>query len=195
MVKKSFGLVMLVAVLAFGMAVTGCDNNGGTSISPIDGRWVNSEYPEEVWVIGNGTIRAYLDGVLEMTATFTISGSNLTIRAGGETNTRTFTLSPDGNTLTFTVAWGTEVWYRQQYPSVSPIDGRWVNSEYPEEVWVIGNGTIRMYWDGVLEMTATFIISGNNITIRASGGTNTGTFTLSTDGNTLTLVEEVWHRQ
>jgi len=112
MAKKSFGLVMLVAVLAFGMAVTGCSNDD-TNVSPIDGRWVHSEYPEEVWVIGNGIIRAYWGGDLEMTATFTISGNNLTIRAGEETNTGTFTLSADGNTLTLTSAWGTDVWHRQ----------------------------------------------------------------------------------
>ena len=110
MAKKSFGLVMLVAVLAFGMALTGCDNNGGTSVSPIDGRWDHAVY-SDVLVIGNGTMRWYYGDAVVDTVTFTISGNNITMRwPGGETDTATFALSNNGNTLTFTWTDDGESW-------------------------------------------------------------------------------------
>jgi len=106
MAKKSFGLVMLVAVLAFGMAVTGCDNNGGTSVSPIDGRWVNAYVLGEVWIFGNGSMRIYEDGVRVHSVRFTISGNNINVGR----DTATWALSSDGNTLTFTFTEDGDTW-------------------------------------------------------------------------------------
>jgi len=100
MAKKSFGLVMLVAVLAFGMAVTGCSNDD-TNVSPIDGRWVYAGDSNEVWVFGGGTARVYYRGVLDETLTFSTSGSNITITMEGLSMTGTFAIS--GNTLTITI--------------------------------------------------------------------------------------------
>jgi len=101
MAKKSFGLVMLVAVLAFGMAVTGCSNNGDTNVSALDGRWVYAGDPNEVWVFDGGTGRTYYRGVLDETWTFSTSGSNITITLEGLSVTGTFAIS--GNTLTITL--------------------------------------------------------------------------------------------
>lgn len=106
---KRLWLGMFAMVLAFGMTVTGCGND---EVSPIDGRWAYSGDPSFVTVFGDGVFRSYVDGVLESTGTFTISGNNLTstMTVDGVTfsSTGTFALSNNGNTLTFTVTEGGE---------------------------------------------------------------------------------------
>jgi len=114
MAKKSFGLVMLVAVLAFGMAVTGCSNDD-TNVSPIDGRWVAAGASAIVMVFENGNFRTYYDGVLLGSGTFTTSGNNVTVTQDGETETATFSVSGNTLTITFTVDGETftQVYHRQ----------------------------------------------------------------------------------
>jgi len=117
MAKKSFGLIMLAAVLAFGMAVTGCGH-----ASPVDGRWAHADDPRLVYVFENGIVRAYLAGELVLSGTFTASGNTITMTftEGGvtETPTATFALSNNNNTLTLTGTEGgetfSEVWHRQR---------------------------------------------------------------------------------
>jgi len=100
MAKKIFGLGTLVAILAFGMAVTGCGNDD-TNVSPLDGRWVYYDDPSQVWVFSSGILRMYEEGSLVENIPFSTSGNNITLTMEGIPILGTFTVAGSILTITF----------------------------------------------------------------------------------------------
>jgi len=97
---KLLGIIAVIAAIGFSMV--GCDNNGDTSVSAFDGRWVSTDDPREVVVISGSSVRMYWDGVFEMQETLSGNTITTTFTDGGETFTYTTRLSVSGNTLTMT---------------------------------------------------------------------------------------------
>ena len=77
MAKKTFWTGMLAMVLAFGMAVVGCDDSTGTDTDdPLNGTWGDQNGFETTF--NNGNYEVSINGVPNVKGTYTINGNKYT---------------------------------------------------------------------------------------------------------------------
>lgn len=222
--KKQFGNILIcLVVLGMAFALTGCPVSAdrtfndvnripgftGGGLSPaanLIGTWVNTYDPDEILVIGNGTITFHGDeGTMD--GSWVSTGSNsitVSIDFFGEFMEIpvNFALSNNNNTLNITMTMfgftETETYHRQgtNTPTPTPppggnntqIVGTWVNTyDSTEIVTFNSDGTLSwQFWGMTIPGTWSWSSTNNSFLITTSWGTDTATIS----NNTLYITDE-----
>jgi uncharacterized lipoprotein YehR (DUF1307 family) len=125
MANKKNWLGMLVMVLVFAMAVTGCGN------SPLNGTWVTDYEIHGSHIEWNFNKGRYFDSS-GYEGTYTISGNSVTITTSEEP--MTFTFRVEGNTLTLTYE-NQEITFKRKEPAKNSGGGSKVTEKNLVGVW------------------------------------------------------------